>query len=47
MSLEKVNHGTLKVMTKRKIETEWVKGIKLKKEEIPAIEEKEVTDYNL
>ncbi len=28
-----------------KIETEWVKGIKLKKVEIPAIEEKEVTEY--
>ena len=28
-----------------KIETEWVKGIKLKKEEIPPIEEKEVTEY--
>jgi len=28
-----------------KIETEWVKGIKLKKVEIPPIEEKEVTEY--
>jgi len=27
------------------IETEWVKGIKLKKEEMPPLEEKEVTEY--
>ena len=28
-----------------KIETEWVKGIKLEKEEIPSLEKKQVTEY--